>query len=119
MTFYLGGYENFDNFALRCCKQYKLEHENATLVFVTPYLNQRLDTRRDCLKSEYDEILYPPIENVPLKLAILKRKDLMVDCSDFVVTFINVRFGGAYSALMRALKKSKDFVNVAKNFNLT
>ena len=68
---YLGGYGGFDSFAYECCKKYQASHENVSLIFVTPYLT--LDYQKKRLnheKTRYDAILYPEIENKPLKFAI-------------------------------------------------
>ena len=35
---FLGGYGNFDAFALRCAKKFKQNHPNTKLRLITPYL---------------------------------------------------------------------------------
>lgn len=105
--FYLGGYGEFDSFAYRCCKQYKKTHPHVKLIYVTPYLLQN-DLKE---KSEnYDEILYPEIENVPPKFAILYRNRYMVEKSDLVISYIQYHRGGAYQAYSYARKKGKRIV---------
>ena len=116
--FYLGGYGNFDEFAKNCAKKYKEKHVNATLVFVTPYLGKWLEDKKEYILSEYDEIVYPEIENTPLKFAIIKRNEWMVKNSDFVVAYVKNGFGGAYNALSYAIKCGKPYVNICrKNSN--
>ena len=72
--FYLGGYGNFDNFAYDCCQKYKQRHSNVSLIFVTPYITIEYQKRRlENLEKLYDGIIYPEIEEKPLKFAILYR----------------------------------------------
>jgi len=112
VNFYLGGYGNFDNFALKCAKLYKKQHKNAKIVFVTPYLGKWLDKRKEFLKQNYDEIIYPEIEFVPQKLAIIKRNEWMIDQADFIFAYVTTHFGGAYKSLLYALKNKKPYVNL-------
>ena len=63
----LGEYGNFDKFAFHCAKKYKILHSNIELVYVTPYL-EKID---DDIKKRYDKIVYPEIEKIPKRLAIV------------------------------------------------
>ena len=117
VTFYIGGYGNFDNFALKICKEYKSTN-NAKILFVTPYLGDWLNKRKEYFEKEYDEILYPDIENSPLKYAIIKRNEWMVKRSDLIIAWVNVRFGGAYNALLYAKRKNKEYINLFKDFEV-
>ena len=65
---YLGKYGGFDRFCYECAKSFKLAHQNASLVFITPYLSKiSKDTR-----ERYNEIIYPELENVPKNMQYLK-----------------------------------------------
>ena len=113
VIFYLGGYGDFDEFAYVCCKRYKEAHPNAVLVFVTPYMT--LEYQNNHLKHQarkYDEIIYPDIENIPLKFAIWHRNKWMIDRSDYVVFGITHKFGGAYKAYEYACRKRKNIFMV-------
>lgn len=112
VNFYLGGYGNFDNFALKCATKYKQSHKNSKLVFITPYLDEWLNKRRDVLKKYYDEIIYPEIENVPLKLAIIKRNEWMIDKADYLIVYVRTHYGGAYRTLLYAHKHKKPYTNL-------
>ena len=107
--FYLGGYGGFDSFAYRCCTKYKKAHPHVKLIYVTPYLSQN-DLKEKY--ERYDEILYPEIENVPPKFAILYRNRYMVERSDFVISYIRYQSGGAYQAYSYARKKGKRIVEL-------
>ncbi|MBR5130294.1 MAG: hypothetical protein IKV03_03630 [Alphaproteobacteria bacterium] len=45
---------------------------------------------------------------------IPKRNQMVVDQSDVIVCYINVPYGGAYTAYQRALKKNKQIINLTK-----
>ena len=118
VEFYLGGYGNFDNFALKCCKEYKSRHKNTSLMFITPYINEWLNNRKEYYQNEYDEIIYPDIESTPLKYAVSKRNEWIIDYSDLIITYVKVRFGGAYNALSYANRKGKKYINLIKDFKI-
>ena len=104
VDFYLGGYGNFDSFALKCAQKYKDKHNNAKIFFITPYLNTRLNERKDILLKTYDMILYPELESVPKKFAILKRNEWMIKQADYVFAYVKTHYGGAYKSLLYAHK---------------
>ena len=64
VEFWLGGYGNFDSFALKCCKQYKTKHPSAKLIFVTPYLDPAYLESHDITIYGYDGIVIE--RNIPL-----------------------------------------------------
>ena len=78
ITFYIGGYGSFDEFAKRCAKQYQSTHPDTKVCFISSYMGKWLEDRKEYLTKEYDEIIYPEIENVPRKFAISKRNEWMV-----------------------------------------
>lgn len=112
IDFYLGGYGNFDAFAKHCAKKYKEKHPDTRVIFVTPYLNKWLDDRREFFEKEYDEILYPELENMPLKYAISKRNKWMISHSDYLIAYVRTHYGGAYNALLYADKHKKPYTNL-------
>ena len=112
IIFLLGGYGRFDGFARHCAKIYQSTHPNAKLIFVTPYIDKWLDSRKEHLCSLYDEIVYPEIETTPKKFAVSKRNEWMVDTADFVIAYVRRHFGGAYKTLLYADKTKTEFVNI-------
>lgn len=110
---YLGGYGDFDTFAYECCKKYKKTHPNVSLVFITPYIT--VEYQRNHLEKQkqfYDEIIYPEIEDKPLKFAIIYRNRWMVEKADCVVCGIMRNRGGAYETYQYARRKKKMIFNV-------
>jgi hypothetical protein len=110
VEFFLGGYGRFDAFSLRVSKRYKMAHKNATIIFVTPYNGDFIENRKQYLEENFDDIIYPPLEIVPKKLAILKRNEWIVDNSDISIFYVVKNYGGAYSTLEYAKRKNKKFI---------
>lgn len=113
---YLGGYGNFDYFAYDCCKKYKTNHNNVTLIFITPYITA--EYQKNYLKEingKYDYIIYPEIEHIPLKFAITYRNKWMIEKSDLVVCAVKRSWGGAYKSYQCAKRKKKTIFNVFEN----
>ena len=109
VDFYLGGYGSFDSFARECCRKFQSEHTNASLVFVTPYLE--IDKFKQDL---YDESVYPPLEDKPRKFAISYRNKWMVENADLVIAYVNHSSGGAYTTYQHAKRKKKQIINLGK-----
>ncbi|MBO7297742.1 MAG: DUF1273 domain-containing protein [Clostridia bacterium] len=112
VEFYLGGYGGFDSFALKCAKKYQENHSEANIIFITPYLDSWLNTRKSILEKTYDTILYPELENVPKKFTILKRNEWMVSQADYIFCYVRTHYGGAYKTLLYADKHKKPYINL-------
>ena len=100
--FLLGGYGHFDMLAARSVARAKLLHQNLESILVIPYLDRKHDTKL------YDYTLYPGLEEVPLRFAISKRNEYMVDAADIIVAYVNHEWGGAAKTLEYARRKKKD-----------
>ena len=74
--FYLGGYGDFDGLCLRTLKDLKNDFPDIELIFITPYLDKNY-SKLEFAKNHYDDVIFPPIESVPRKFAILKRNELL------------------------------------------
>lgn len=105
---YLGGYGAFDQFAYGSSSKFKMTHPNVSLVFVAPYLYGLSKY------SEYDDIIYPSLENVPKKFAITYRNKYMIENSDVVIAYVNRLYGGAYKSYSLAEKQGKKIYNLSK-----
>ena len=99
----LGGYGNFDRFALRCGKIFQQTHPQVYMV----------TERQTSVGAEYDGIVYPPLENVPPRYAILHRNRYMVERADLVIACITRSRGGAYQTYLHARRKGKAMINLA------
>lgn len=104
--FYVGGYGNFDSLVASSVREAKSAHPDIRLVLIIPYLNRQYET------DGYDEVLYPPLESVPLRFSISKRNEWMVDQADVVISYVTHEWGGAYTALTYASRKKKRIISV-------
>ena len=112
IVFYCGGYGDFDNLCAKVCKLIKDTRPNCEVVFVTPYISkshQAISTQK-----LYDLTMYPPLESVPLKFAISKRNEWMIDQADLVIAYIDHTYGGAYKSFGYAKKKKKRVINLSE-----
>ena len=112
VDFYLGSYGQFDNFALMCARKYKEKHPGTRLFLICPYLGDWIQQRSQEIGKYYDGSIYPNLENVTPKLAIIKRNEWMVKQSDHIITYIARHSGGAYRALLYARKNKIPYTNL-------
>ena len=110
--FYLGGYGDFDSLCLRTLRELKTDLPNIELLFITPYLDKNY-SKLELAKYYYDDIIFPPIESVPRKFAILKRNEWMVDSANLVIAYVKYSWGGAAKTLEYAKRKKKQIINLA------
>ena len=52
-------------------------------------------------------IIYPELDNVPLRFAISKRNKWMVEQADIVIAYITHTYGGAYATYRHAKKEKQ------------
>ena len=110
--FYLGGYGDFDSLCLQTLRELKTDFPDIELLFITPYLDNNY-SKLELAKYYYDDIIFPPIENVPRKFAILKRNEWMVDSADLVIAYVKYSWGGAAKTLEYAKRKKVPIINIS------
>ena len=115
ISFYCGGYGDFDNLCASICRSIKEKMPRAEIVFITPYITEAQQKKLMYLIDNklYDSIIYPPLEKVPAKFAICKRNEWMIDQSELIIAFVKRTHGGAFKALEYARKKKKVIINLA------
>ncbi len=111
--FYLGGYGDFDGLCLRALRELKHDFPTIEILFITPYLDKNY-SKLELAKYYYDDVIFPPIESVPRKFAILKRNEWMVEQADLVIAYVKYSWGGAAKVLEYAKRKKKRIINIAK-----
>ena len=112
--FYLGGYGDFDGLCLRTLRELKKDFPEIEILFITPYLDKNY-SKLEFAKNYYDDVIFPPIESVPRKFAILKRNEWMVDSADLVIAFVKYSWGGAAKTLEYAKRKKVPIINIAQS----
>lgn len=104
--FLLGGYGAFDSLAALTVHDLKSEYPHIRCTLVLAYLD------REYNEDLYDDTVYPPLEKVPMRYAISRRNEWMVDASDVVVSYVTHTFGGAATTLRYAERKHKRIINL-------
>lgn len=110
VEFFCGSYGNFDSVCYSIAKNFKNKNQNIKITFVTPYIDDSY--LRNINSNMYDEIVYPPIENSPKRLAIIKRNEWIINESDLIIFYVKNNFGGAYTALQYSKRKNKRIINI-------
>lgn len=101
---YLGGYGGFDRLAASIVRQKQKENPLVQAVLIIPYLDRKYD------ESGYDYTLFPPLESVPPRYAILKRNEWMAAQAEIVIAYVNHSWGGAAKTLEYARRKNKQVI---------
>lgn len=108
---YCGGYGNFDHFAAECVNIAKIKCKNIKNIFVSPYLDEKY-IRNIANYKIFDAIIYPELEHIPPKYAIIHRNKWMVDNSDIIIVYVNHGWGGAAKTLAYARYKRKQIISL-------
>lgn len=111
VTFYCGGYGDFDFLCGRVLFELKNEGYIFESYYITPYLTDKHLSDEHFLKY-YDGTIYPPLETTPPRFAIIKRNEWMVDKSDLVFCYVTHSFGGAAKTRAYAIKRKKEIVDL-------
>jgi len=111
---FLGGYGDFDRICAVACRELKSEYNEIELLYITPYISISEQKKiNEMQKSKLcDASIYPPIEKVPLRYAILKRNEWMIEKADLVIAFVDKSYGGAFNSLNLAKRKKKRIINI-------
>lgn len=109
---YNGGYGNFDYFAAKCVQRMQEQYSNIRNCLVLPYIDQPFLERIEIFKNHFNETIYPPLESVPRKYAIIRRNEWMVDSADIVIAYITYSWGGAARTLEYARRKKKNIIQI-------
>lgn len=67
ISFYCGGYGEFDYLSEIVIDKVRSHFPNTRCekIFVTPYITPSYQWRNEQMKQRFEDIVYPPIENVP------------------------------------------------------
>ncbi|MBR4702924.1 MAG: hypothetical protein IKO91_03680 [Oscillospiraceae bacterium] len=102
--FLLGGYGQFDLLAAKVVAEEKKTHPEIESILVVPYLDRKYDL------ALYDRTLYPGLEKAPLRFAVRKRNEYMMDAADVVVAYVTHSWGGAAKTLEYAKRRNKKII---------
>lgn len=101
-TFYNGGMGKFDWLCAKCVKELKSDYSFIKSYLILAYKNESGTNRYE----DFDDMIYPNLEPVLSKYAIIKQNEWMIDRADFLITYVHKEWSGAYRTLTYAKKKS-------------
>ena len=107
-TFYVGNHGEFDILASRVACDLKTLYPNIQVIVVLCYPNEL-----QYLRCAFTDFLMPSeIEMAPKRACIVKRNHWVADNSDYIVSYIKYKMGGAYTAIQYAQKHHKKIIEV-------
>jgi len=106
-NFLVGNEGDFDNTVKRVLTRLKSEYPHINYCVVLAYFTSRLQPALDSIYPE-------GLEKVPLKFAVVKRNEWMINHSDYVIAYVSYTYGGSGKALEIAQRKKKRIINLAK-----
>lgn len=108
-TFYVGNHGEFDLLSSRVSCDLKTLYPDVQVVVVLCYPNEL-----QYLRCQFTDFLMPPeIEAVPKRACIVKRNQWVIDSSDYIVSYIKYKMGGAYEAIQYAEKHHKKIIEIS------
>ena len=112
ISFYCGGYGEFDYLSEIVIDKVRSHFPNTRCekIIVTPYITPSYQWRNEQMKQRFEDIVYPPIENVPYRYAIIRRNEWMIDIADIVIAYVKHSWGGAARSLEYAKRKNKSII---------
>lgn len=112
-NFIFGGYGRFDDLCYKVVNEEKKQNDNIKRIFYLAYYKHN-DENSKYYSIYYDNVIFPMLENVYPKVAILYRNQQMIDDSEICIFYVTKKHGGAYRAYKYAEKKGKVIINLAK-----
>ena len=109
-VFYCGGYGSFSQIASDAIDEFRKRHPEiqSKKLFITPYLTPSYLKTNEYMKEFYDEIIYPPLEDVPLKFAISRRNQWMIDRCNLLCAYMENPCGNTRRCVEYAIRKEKE-----------
>ena len=117
--FLVGREGDFDIMSASVVRQVRktLYCDNASLIWILPYMKAELRDNKKNLLEYYDNIeIDSEASAAYFKNAIKIRNRRMVDRSQLVICYIDHNKGGAYTAVQYAQKIGREVVNIADEF---
>ncbi|MBR5231055.1 MAG: hypothetical protein IKW00_02260 [Clostridia bacterium] len=102
---WFGGKGQFSRCAAETVTKLKTRYPHLRRVLVQAYMNQEGDPLL------YDEKMYPPIEDAPLRFAMQRRDRYMALNADVLVTYAKYGWGNSTATKELAQRKGKRVIN--------
>lgn len=105
-TFYSGGKGAFDWLCAETVNELRVDYSFIKSYWVLSYMPREKDEFPGRISKIFDDTVYPDMENVPKRLAIIKSNEWIVNNSEFLIEYVKHDLGsGAYKTLEYAKKK--------------
>ena len=94
----------------------ELDYGNASLTLVLPYMKAEYRENEQAYLNYYDEVeICLESAKAHFKAAIQIRNRNMIDRSDLVICFVEIKKGGAYQSLRYAKQTGVRMINIAES----
>ncbi len=103
--FYNGGKGAFDKMCADCIKELKNDYPFIKSYMILSYMPAEKTEYEEERYKDFDGTIYPDLEFVPKRFAIVRRNEWMIEKSDFLIAYVEHNWGGAYRTLAYAKKK--------------
>ncbi len=110
--FYIGNNGCFDRCCANILNKLKKKNTNIKCFLVMAYIKNYNKFEEEEIRRVYNEIIFPPLSNVPYKARIISRNRWMIEQSNIVLVYVNHTWGGANKAFEYAKKINKPYVNL-------
>lgn len=111
-VFYVGNQGSFDGMVRSVLRELSQQYPHITYAVVLAYLPS--ESKGELSQSQgYTDTIYPDgIETIPKRFAIDWRNRWLLKQADYVVTYITHSWGGAARFADKAVKSSKQVINL-------
>ena len=114
-TFLFGGFGDFDKLCHELVSELKQKYNHIKRIYCLSDERHLMATKcpKYIVKSDYEELIYLPLDYDFYYKRIYFRNCAMIDESDFVIFYIrHTEYSGAYKAYKYAVKKKKKIINI-------
>ncbi len=116
ITFYSGGKGAFDWLCAHTVDELRKDYPFIKSYWILSYMPKEKDEYTERISKIFDDTVYPDIEKTPLRFAISKRNEWMINNSDFLIAYVEHSWGGAAKTFEYAQKKKHiKIINIAQN----
>ena len=114
ILFYCGHEGDFDFLSAKACRAVSHAYEDCEVVLITPYSEGKEAENKISVQSGFHEtVIYPPLENMPYRIAIYKRNKWMIGQAELIISYVTHPTDRSYKYLEYAKKIGKQVINLA------
>ena len=112
-AFWVGDYGAFDRYSASVIEKLKKKYPDITLELVIPYLTKRIICNKEHYHYFNNIIIADIPQNTLPRVKIIKANEYMVNKCEYLISFIEHTWGGAYKTYMYAnRKKHIEVINI-------